>query len=110
MKCRLRSYAQTPPGGYPYVQTEGIQRKFPSQPLIEAQGQMLSSFRKANHLPRSSILECIEDIDHFTCQRLGCMSSFCVPINPLSPNEPKTAVSPTSPLVSPCGGCGAKMH
>jgi hypothetical protein len=106
MKYRLRSYELTPPGGYPYEQTEGIHRKFVSQPMIEAQAQAVASFRRANHLPRATALEALEDIDRYTCQRLGNMPGFCVPVDRPGP---VVALGPTSPLVAPCGGCGAPI-
>lgn len=108
MKCRLRSYQLAPPGGYPYYQTEGIKRKFPSQPLIEAQASIVSGFRKANGLPRSSVLESLADIDHYTCARLGCMASFCIPL--AAEAQQQHSMSPTHPLVTPCGSCGAPVQ
>jgi hypothetical protein len=106
MKYRLRSYEMTPPGGYPYEQTEGIHRKFRSEPVIEMQAQIVASFRRANHLPRASALEALQDIDAYTCQRLGNMPAYCV-----STEQPVPAVAlgSTSPLVAPCGGCGARV-
>jgi hypothetical protein len=107
MKYRLRSYELTPPGGYPYAQTEGIPRQFPSQPLIEAQAQMVASFRRANKLPRATALEALQDIDCYTCQRLGNMPGFCVATDQPTP---VVALNQTSPIVAPgCGGCGAPL-
>lgn len=108
MSCyRLRSYDVSPPGGYPYLQTDGIRREFKSQPLIEAQAQVVAGFRKANGLSRSSVIEALQDIDHFTCRRLGNMAGFCVPCDQTNPG--KTALSSTSPIVNPCHGCGAPV-
>lgn len=107
MSCRLRSYDISPPGGYPYEQTVGIPRKFPSQPMIEAQAQLVSSFRKANGLPRSSVKESLEDVDQYTCARLGCMPGFCVSVT----QQGVVAMAATAPAIAPpCKGCGAPVQ
>jgi len=108
-QCRLRSYDANPPGNFPYVQTQGIKHEFTAEPVIEAQAKIVSSFRAANALPRASVKECLEDIDHYTAARLGCHRSWTVPIN--SPAEEKTVALPQShPLVTkPCRGCGAQI-
>lgn len=105
---RLRTYDQAPPGGYPFVQTEGIGRNFPSIPMIEDQAKAVSAFRAGNGLPRASLKEALEDVDCYTCQRLGNMGAFCVEV---SPGAPKTvALNESSPIVAPpCKGCGAKV-
>ena len=110
--CRLRSYEVNPPGGYLYVQTQGVKRNFPAEPLIEAQAKIVSAFRAGNNLPRANVRQCIEDIDRFNAQRLGCNRQWTVPIN--STGETKTiSLANTHPLVSAsgggCKGCGATV-
>lgn len=109
MNCRLRTYDMSPPGGFPFENFKGIYRKFESQPLIEAQAIAVSAFRMGNGLPRSSMAECLRDIDRYTCYRLGCDSRFCVPVDSKSPAT--TALNQSSPLLTPgCRGCGARLH
>lgn len=110
-KFRLRSYELAPPGGYPYIQQNGIRREFPSQPLIEAQARIVSDFRKANGLSRPSVREALEDIDAQTCQRLGNMPQFCIPCNQPAGQAQVVALSNSSPIVAPpCAGCGAPVQ
>ncbi len=104
MSLRLRSYDISPPGGYPYVQTEGIRKNFPTVPLIEDQARSVSSFRTNNHLPRASVVESLEDISNFTCTRLGGMAAYCI-----DSENPGVALSTASPIISPCKGCGAQV-
>lgn len=111
MKYRLRSYDLAPPGGYPYTQTDGIRREFPSQPLIEAQAQIVANFRKANGLSRGTVKEALEDVDTFTCHRLGGMSQFCVPRDQSPGAATQYALSAASPVIAPpCKGCGAPVQ
>ena len=107
-KCRLRTYDVGPPGNYSYVQTEGIQREFPSLPTIESQAEAVSSFRAANVLPRANLRQCIEDIDHYTAARLGCHRQWTVPIDSVAES---TAINlPEShPMITKCAGCGAQL-
>ena len=102
MACRLRSYEVVPPGGYPYENTQGIYRKFPSEPLIEAQARALSAFRKGNGLQRSSVTECLQDIDEYTCRRLGCPHQLCVSTDAANP---QIALSSSSPVLGGGRGC-----
>lgn len=106
--CRLASYDTVPPGGYLYTQTEGIKREFPSLPTIESQAQAVSAFRAGNGLPRSSVRECLTDIDHFNAARLGCHRRWCVSVDPAT-GATTTALSQTSPIITPCKGCGAQL-
>jgi len=101
---RLRSYDQTPPGGFPYHQAEGISRHFPSVPLIEHQAHIVSQFRRGNKLSRSTPIEALEDIDRYNCARLG--------------NDPRWCVQTDAPLdikghqlssLGPCAGCGGTV-
>ena len=103
---RLRSYDISPPGGFPYTQTEGIQKAFRSEPMIEAQAQNVANFRKMNGLPRATAKEALLDIDAYTCARLGGMSPFCVDAEASATG----ALSTASPIVAPpCASCGAPI-
>ena len=107
MSLRLRLYEQGPPGGYSYTQTEGIHKAFQSEPLIEAQAQIVAGFRKLNGLPRATTREALLDIDAYTCARLGGMSPFCVDAEASATGALGTA----SPIVAPpCASCGAPVQ
>lgn len=104
---RLRTYEVSPPGGFIYQQTQGITRKFKG-PLIEAIAGQVADFRKANGLPRASVREALEDVDHYTCERLGNMAQWCVSCDP---KDRIVALAPTHPIVAPpCAGCGAPVQ
>lgn len=109
MIMRLRSYDTVPMGGYPYAQTGDKPRNFPSQPMIEAQARIVSSYRLSNGLPRSSFAETLSDIDQFQCLRLGNNPRYCIPINPDDPNALALAQN-TPGITAPCSGCGAKVE
>lgn len=107
MKFRLRSYELSPPGGYPYRQSKGIRRDFPSQPLIETQADIVAGFRQANGLPRATKMEALIDIDRYTCARLGGMPNFCIPED--GEAQQAVALGVSSPLLTPCHSCGAPV-
>lgn len=73
----LISYTPFPPGQFPYVQTEGIVKKFQGDCDINMQAKRVYDFRKGNNLPRASLNEALEDIDRYTCQRLGNDPQYC---------------------------------
>ena len=102
MSYHLRSYDATPPGAYRYEQTEGIPRVFPASPVIEDLAGAVSRFRAANGLPRSSFLEALQDVDHYTCAGLGNNPAYCV-----SGDSQSVALNASSPQLNPCRGCGA---
>ena len=105
MGWQLRSYDVSPPGRYPYEQTQGIYHFFPATPYPEAQAQAVASFRQANNLPRATQAEALLDIGAYTCQRLGNMPAFCV-----NTDNPTVALNASSPVVDTgCRGCGAKL-
>lgn len=107
MPCyRLRSYDYTPTGEYPFEQYKGIYKRFPAVPLIEAQAQAVSAFRKGNNLPRASLAESLQDVDRYQCRRLGNDPKWCIPCE----GETVVALNTSSPMVSPpCRGCGAPV-
>jgi hypothetical protein len=105
---RLRSYETNPPGGFPYVQPDPKSHSFSAQPQIEFQARIVLSYRNSNGLPRSTYAECIEDIDRYTCARMGNNPTYCIPCNPEQPSV--IALASTAPGIGgPCTGCGAKV-
>ncbi len=104
---RLRSYAIPLPGGYSYVQPEPKGRKFPSQPIPEAQARTVLDYRRGNGLPRSTYEECLIDVDRYQAVRLGNNPMYCIPVNPDAPKG--VAVASNAPGLQPCAGCGAKV-
>ncbi len=102
---RLRSYEVSPPGGFPYIQPGSPSRNFPAQPMIEAQARIVLSFRLGNGLPRATYSECIQDIDQFTCARLGNPASLCI----LCGDTPSIALAANAPGLVPCATCGAPV-
>ena len=104
-RFRLRSYELSPPGGYPFIDVDG--HKFPSVPVIEDQARRVSNYRTLNGKPRASIKESLQDVDAYQCQRLGNMSSFCVPCDTVNP---PVALNTSAPIIAPpCHGCGAPV-
>jgi hypothetical protein len=73
----LIQYSPFPPGQFPYVQSEGIQKKFFGDCDIHEQAKRVYSFRKGNSLPRATYDEALEDIDCATCKRLGNDPHYC---------------------------------
>src|SRR5947207_3238839 len=101
----LKSFDLNPPGNYWYeMQYNGKRKVWPPQPEIAAQATIVSSFRKGNGLRRASVKECLEDISEFTCRRLGNNPSFCT-----NSSTPSLALNVSSPIISPCHGCGAPV-
>jgi hypothetical protein len=108
MSCfRLRSYdGAAPPGGYVFTENALGRRRDFRAPLIEAVARELSYYRKTNGIGRADVKECLADVDHFTCQRLGNNPTYCVPCNGLE----AVALSPTNPMAqAPCASCGAPV-
>ncbi len=101
---RLKRHDQTPPGGYPYDQIEGLRKKFPMSVDIGAQAQAVADFRQGNNLPRPSFAEALQDIDEYTCLRLGNMPKWCH-------NSERSYVESTPRLQKKIGGgcCGARV-
>jgi len=103
MPHHLRSYELNPPGGYYYVQSEGIQRSFPAVPIIEDLAKSVSAFRRGNGLPRADLDEAMDDVDCWTCARLGNSRRWCV-----NRDHPIGIATPTTVAAgAPCQGCGA---
>ena len=102
--CRLRTYELTPPGGYPYTEPDGHQ--FHSSPMIEDTARRVASYRAANGRPRATVREALEDVDAYTCQRLGNMAQWCLCNDQAAGN---VSFGPGNPIITPCHGCGAKV-
>lgn len=100
---RLISYDTFPPGGFSYSDPNTGKRFGGSGYGIREQATRVSEFRRANRFSRPSVLECLEDIDAFTCNRLGNAAQFVrntdVPISQGS-GLPESA---------PCSTCGAAL-
>lgn len=107
MNYHLRTYDQSPPGLYSYAATEGsIRIVIPPQPVIESVAKTLADIRGANRLPRASVKEALQDVDGFTCARLGNDPAWCVPSNGMI-----VSLSSASPIIAPpCSGCGAPIE
>ena len=68
---RLLSHRTVPPGGFYYLQTEGIRKGFSQTPEIGSLANRVAAFRKANGLARADKASALQDIDEFTAARLG---------------------------------------
>lgn len=101
---RLSNLDTFPPGSFTYVDPN-TGKKFGGSYGIREQAQRLSSFRKANNFPRQSQIECIEDIDAYTCARLGNAAPWVY-----NTDAPATAESFGLPVSAPCAGCGIKVE
>jgi hypothetical protein len=105
MSCRLKTYEISPPGGYPYEDTDG--HKFASSPMIEDTARRVAAYRAKNNRPRSSVREALEDVDAYTCQRMGNMAQWCL-CNDQAAGQ--VSFGPGSPIVDPtCKSCGAAV-
>ena len=104
---RLRTYETTPPDCYVYNQVSGIPRSFGREPEIMVIARQVSEFRKRNNLPRSSIIESLENVDRQTCWRLKNSPQWCIEDpTPFAPSN----TDPNNPIVNPpCAGCGAPV-
>jgi hypothetical protein len=108
-KYRLRSFENTPPGGYPFSEYGPKLRNFPSVPVIEDQAKRVAAYRNGNGLPRASYKESLEDVDQFTAARLGNNPLFVIAVNEDVPAEfPLAGNAPG--LGPPCAGCGAPVN
>jgi len=115
MRYRLRSYDQSPPGGYCYGPDGGFARR--CRPVIEDIARELSAYRTGNGLPRASIQECLMDADSAQCQRLGNNPTYCIPCGQVKsaahPELPAqtVALQANAPLIAPpCQGCGVVIQ
>ena len=77
MAFQLKNYNNNPPGNFCYEQTTGIRYSFRADVGIEQLVKAVSAFRIANHLPRGSLAETLEDVDRYNCARLGNNPDYC---------------------------------
>lgn len=109
MRYRLRSYDQSPPGGYCYGPDGGFKRR--CLPVIEDIARALSAYRKGNGLPGASIQEALRDVDSAQCQRLGNNPTYCIPCDQPKTEAQPVALTQTAPLIAPpCKGCGVVVQ
>lgn len=73
----LKNYNVNPPGNFMYEQGQGIHHRFRPNPVIEQLVKEVSEFRIANHLPRASLAETLEDVDRYQCARLNNSENWC---------------------------------
>ena len=75
----LKNTNTLPPGGWIYEQPDNngkIVKKFKSMsPFKEACNEILKC-RQANHFNRATLQQVMEDVDEFTCKRLGFDQNF----------------------------------
>lgn len=98
----LKRYNTVPPGGFPFIQEEGIYKRWEFSVDLNARANEISDFRKGNNLPRASFDESLEDLVAYTCARV--------------PNWCRTTdrtFTETSPIIvrrhRGCAGCGARI-
>ncbi len=117
---RIRRHENAPPGQYyfkilfqngkeewyfgPCKHTANCHQFGPS-PTINEPARRLSAFRTSNVLPRAGITESTEDIDAYTCQRLGNNDTWCY-----NTDKPYGEVNPTALPPAPCATCGHKLQ
>lgn len=103
MPSRLIRSTPFPPSEFVYEQAvNGKVIKWKGDGLdLKQQAERVSAFRAKNGLPRASVAETMDDIDLFTCARLGGMSAYCS-----DADSPRSAVQVAR---HGCSGCGAKI-
>lgn len=78
----LKTLNTVPPGGWIYVQEytdNGVKKSkrwVYFGPISIAAGE-IADFRKGNNIPRATIEEVIQDVEEYTCQRLGNDPTYC---------------------------------
>lgn len=73
----LKNIRTLPPGGWRYDQKETGWKLSSMSPFTDAVGQIVLH-RVANQLPRAKPEEAAEDLENFTCQRLGNDRNYCL--------------------------------
>jgi hypothetical protein len=76
--CKLIRLSPVPPKGYRYTQDlgKGVTKLFKGWEAITLAKEILS-MRLANHLPRATYIEALEDVSVETCARLHCDPNYC---------------------------------
>lgn len=102
MAIRLKNIRGFAPGGYPYQQPAPKPHYFKAESYdLKQQAIIVSQYRLANGLPRSSLAETMEDIDAYTCQRLGGNPRWCF--------DTDKGYTTAHPQLAK-GGCGSCGH
>jgi len=98
---KLYSFNPFPPGGFPYSQVfKGVTYKFPDEGLdIQQQTARILKFRRANGVPRATFDETLEDLNEFTCARLGNDPRWC--------GDGRRVAQVQRVQSAGCKGCGA---
>jgi hypothetical protein len=103
---RLNSYDSVIPNGYYYVQTiNGKNRTCGPSPSVEDVARCALAFRTGNGLARASFTEALQDVNEYTCARLGNTSSYCTQCD----EEGFLQANARIPGVKPCGSCGVPV-
>lgn len=102
--CRLIRLTPYPPGGFPFSEVvNGVEMKIPCIGLdFASQAREVLKFRRGNGLPRATFEECFDDLNTYTCRRLGCDPAHCS-----DGTRPTANMAPIP--VSKCSSCGAKV-
>lgn len=117
---RLRSHSNCPPGefririifregqeSYYFGPCKGVPncKLFGPSPIIGDVAKALSAFRAANGVARSSYVEALEDVDSYTCQRIGGLKEWC-----WDTDKSYAAANPAAVKATvPCGTCGQTL-
>lgn len=90
---------ELPPGGFSYIQTDTGMR-FDGMRSFKEVCIEIKKHRLANNLKRASMTEIAEDLDKYTCGRLGNDPRWCS-------TGTTTAYVPVVRTIG-CGGCGSR--
>lgn len=103
-QMKLIQFTPFPPGSFPYSQTfKGVTYNWIDEGLdIESQAARILKFRRANGVPRASFDETLEDLNIFTCARLGNDPRWCG-------DSTKNHPLPQKASSGGCKGCGAHL-
>ena len=117
---RLLSHSVCPPGEFVYksVLMDGAEivhygvcknvpncRRFGPSPEINTIARELVDWRRGNKLPRDNFADALQDIDFYTCQRLGFSPQYVY--------DTERSFAETAPILQSkggCAGCGAKIN
>jgi hypothetical protein len=100
---KLYQFTPFPPGSFPYSQVwKGVEYKFPDEGLdIQTQAARILKFRRANGLPGATFDETLDDLNVYTCQRLGNDPKWC--------GDGQRVAQVQKVQSRGCGGCGAVL-
>ncbi len=69
---------------------------------MNEQSKVIAKFRKSNGFERATYVEAFDDLNIYTCQRIGCDPNYCS-------DGTTTAANPMQVISKGCGSCGAKL-